>query len=207
MTTLTLNPQTHTYFADGIPIRLSVTQLLEMVGIVPPYPEDAKANVEAAGKLGTGVHSACELIDCGLENSSTIEKAIDPKLVPYVAGYGQFLVDMKPSWEYIEQPFSKEGIAGTPDRIGHITTKTGAVVPVIVDLKTAKRIAAHWGIQLSAYQWLSEWDGLLYVLWLKANGKYELINFPFAEVWHSAVEVAKWIVAGDGAVSNNKRKK
>jgi hypothetical protein len=182
-----LDYDTHTYTVNGQPVGLCVSDVLHESGIVKPYPESAAANVEHARMIGDLTHAWTSAIDKDIGIS--LARLDDSLLLGYVTGYQKFLKEIEPEWLAIEESYYRQGVAGTPDRIGRFAKD----MPVIVDIKTPKCAAAHWAIQLSAYQWLTEYEASLYVCWLASDGTYKLLNYtPDLETWEAALTVAKW---------------
>jgi hypothetical protein len=130
-------PATHEYFVDGERWP-SVSEIL-----VPLNRLDG-VNVELldrARDFGTNVHKACELFDKGVLD----EAALDPALVPYLAGWKQFLFDTKAVVYFNERIVShkKFKYCGTLDRVVNwgkhqrlIDIKTG-LVPKSAGAQTA----------------------------------------------------------------------
>jgi hypothetical protein len=197
---ITLEKASHTYTCAGKPIELCVSDVLRLAGIVKPYPESAKANVEAARDKGEALHDwTAYMDDCEFDHEALHLLDDDPELLALVLAYQRFREECEPEWSHVEEPFERENCAGTPDRIGRMKI-SGERRGVIVDLKTPKRAEKHWQIQLSGYQWLTEYDRCeLYVVWLQADGTYRLLTYtPEPEVWTSALAVARWQVLNNG---------
>lgn len=192
---IVLDHTTHTYTQDGVRIPLCVSDVLALSGITKPYPDEAQANVERAANLGKRVHQWATWMD---EEDSPDPGELDvlsgTRILPYLLAYQKFREDFNPRWSQIEYSFVRDGVAGTPDRIGLLHLEEDRIA-VIVDLKTQKKPAAHWGIQLSGYQWLIEGDlsWKLYVVWLQEDGTYKMLNYSInSAVWEAALTVAKW---------------
>lgn len=189
-----LNPATHVYTdSTGVKLPLCVSDVLELSGISPEYPETAA--MEYARDLGWAVHDWCTYLDSE-DGEDSIEGLEGTELVPYILAYQRFRVDYRPKWQHIEQSFSREDCGGTPDRIGLIDVDSKPV-KVILDLKTPQRIGKHWQIQLSAYQWLAESKSSeLYVLQLGKDAAYKLTRFESdRKTWLAALRVARWKLA------------
>lgn len=195
---VTFDERTHTYECDGKPVQLCVSDVLEMAGISGYADGVPRFYVERAGQIGTAVHRACQFLEQGELDLETV----DEQIAGYVLGYNKFLQAFEPDWAVIEEPMvdMELGLGGTPDRIGMMwePNQLGApgdlAVPVIVDIKTAVKPEAHWGLQLSAYAMLSgREDYSLYVLHLGRDGNYDLIPRKFErDVVLAAIQVASW---------------
>lgn len=182
-----LDPYTHTYTVNGMPVDLCVSDVIELAGIKKPYPPEAAQHVEHARLLGNCLHRWCEHIDLGGEFHT---ESHGTEVEPYIFAWASFLEDNQPEWTHVEESFYKEGIAGTPDRIGLLKDQ-----PVILDIKSPKKAEPHWGIQLTAYKWLTDYpvEYQLWVCWLHSDGTYKLLNYtPELEIWKAAVTLAKW---------------
>lgn len=183
----------HAYFFNGEPVPLYVSRVLELAGISKPYPEAARNHVEHRREIGELTHAWARHFD-------ELEKGKDPgiedlegaEILPYVLAYQKFRTDYCPIWRHIEESFHRDGIAGTPDRIGWVGDET--LKPMIVDIKTASQPATYWPIQLTGYQWLSRYEDYgLYVVWLTEDADYKLLNYSsHLDVWQGAIAVARW---------------
>lgn len=199
MSTVLLDPESHTYTSGGKPILLSVSDVLRLSGIVEPYPPHAARFVEAAGELGETVHQWCQFLDEGGSDVSALEGT---PLLPYLVAYQRFREKHLPDWEQIEQPLADEelGIAGTPDRIGYITWD-GARVKTIVDLKTAKKPEKWWGLQLALYKYLYGGATALLSVHLRDDGQFTPTPYLDAQkAALAAVEVAHWKILNGGKI-------
>ena len=128
-----LNRDTHIY-APNLP---SVTQILTEAGIINPtwYTEESM-------ERGTIVHLACEYLDQGDLDESTI----DPSIIGYIESYKKFKAHLgyTPEWIEVPQKDPTGVYAGTPDRI--IITRPRS----LDDLKTGPY--QHWHrLQSAAY--------------------------------------------------------
>jgi len=96
------NPEPHEYFINGIKVP-HPTGILEEIGLtdfsgIPPE------RLKIAQEFGTAVHFASELWDKKILN----ESILDPKLVPYLAGWKKFLIDTGFEIELIEAVMGSE---------------------------------------------------------------------------------------------------
>lgn len=193
--TIELEPSTHTYLVDGEPVPLCVSDVMELSGIVKPYPEEAMYHVERARRLGEFTHKWTQSLDQGNSDVASLEGT---RLLPYVVAYQRFREEHRPNWSHIEQPFVRDDIAGTPDRIGRIRLGDERV-PAIVDLKTSRKPETFWGVQLSGYLWLLKGDPgwRLFVVWLQKDGTFKLLNYSIqTPVWEAAITLARWQMIG-----------
>lgn len=164
-----------------------VTGILKDAGLI-----DTSWFTEAGSNRGTAVHLACQYLDEGdLDVSS-----LDPQLEGYVLAYDQWRQDSGfKGAEWIECPQQDpRGLyRGTPDRI--LTTRPRCVW----DIKTGAY--QRWvSLQLAAYVNCLE-DPYSYdrrALYLSPNGTYAVKEFPKTEyaadlaVFLSALNVANW---------------
>ena len=191
-----LDRDTHTYYINDVPLSLCVTDVLDLAGLIKPYPPAAMPYVEAARDLGQALHEWAEWMD-------TADPAIDPaafdvlggtELLPLVLAFQKFRLEHRPRWDSIEEPFYRQGVGGTPDRIGTMEMFDGTFATVILDIKTPKQSQAHWQLQLSAYSWLVPFlECQLFALWLHQDASFELLPYePAVDVWEGALKVAEW---------------
>jgi hypothetical protein len=198
--TVLLDEETHIYTGDdGKPIPFSVTQVLELAGIVTPYPDIpiVQFHVEQARRLGSCTHRWARFIDESRRDGELVDAASaaildldDTDLLPYVTAYCRFLAQYDVNWEFIELGFSREDCGGTPDRVGVVDGR-----PTILDIKTSKAVYRHWQLQLSGYKWMAmaKNDCELTVLHLFDNGLYEVLPYEADLVtWYGALNVARW---------------
>ncbi len=196
MSTVTFEEITHTYAIDGKPVELCVSDVLELAGITGYSDRIPRYLIEHAGEIGTAVHRACHYLDIGELDIYTV----DQQIAGYVMGYHKFCQQYEPEWQSIEKPLADIGlgVAGTPDRIGHLWNFTKQLrrktEAVIVDIKTAVKPEKHWGLQLTAYAILSYLsDHVLYALHLTRDGEFELLPYVFQPgVFMAALTVAQW---------------
>lgn len=166
--------ESHVYELDGEEIP-SVSELSRFASR-EIYGEIAQYTLDNAAERGTKVHKACE----NLDRYGDCE--VDESIAPYVKAYLAFLNDYKPEWECIEKALASEEkrFAGTLDRVGKLNNGKTA----IVDLKTSyavQKVLAN--IQLNGYEHLYHTNfgkrvDELYILHLKNDGTYKLIEFP-----------------------------
>ena len=137
---LKFDEPTHTYTLDGKVIP-SVTQILSIANDFSFVNKDV---LDRACKFGTAVHKTTELYDADELN----EESLDLALAPYLEGWKKFLSDTKFQVTYSEtQVYSKQGYAGTFDRIGLLANKI-----TLLDIKTSTTVARSTGLQLAAYK-------------------------------------------------------
>lgn len=186
----------HKYYVDGEEVP-SVTTILEFV-TSGHYGQINEAVLRQAAQRGTDVHEACQMLDYGCEAE------VDPVTAPYVEAYLQFLNDYRPKWEEIEQRhYSERGFCGTVDRMGELNYRK-----CVLDIKTtgspSKLNFLVYASQLIAYSMFYEngSDFDRYILFLKKDGKYRLVNadeyaekhgmMPFF-VWHKCLDLYQTI--------------
>ena len=175
MPELSFQKKGHKYFLDGkeIPSVSELTRFLsrEVYGEIDPIA------LERAAEKGTKIHEATEVLD----RNGEVE--VDTELGGYIEAYMKFRKDHKINWLMLEGMMEfNELYAGTLDRLGKVDGKL-----CILDIKTNKTIGkqhkALYQAQLNLYRLACEQQGVhpdtLYILHLKQNGKYSLINIPF----------------------------
>lgn len=177
-----LNRETHTY-TPNLP---SVTGILKAVGII-----DTAFYTEEGRERGSAVHLACEFLDQGDLDESTI----DLQIAGYVEAYKKFKSDTGWEFDWIEAPVSDKAhtYAGTPDRI--LVSRPRR----IIDLKTGPFQKWH-AIQAAAYANCLD-DFFSYSrfgVYLQGSGKYSLREYPKAEfvsdlaIFQSALNIYYW---------------
>ena len=201
-TKISFEPEAHEYRYDGN-VLLSVTQMLEMVGLVI-----TKWFTEVSAIRGSVSHLITQLVDEGGVDESTV----DPELEGYYRAYLKFKEDCGPKWTHIETMYADPyvGVAGTVDRVGSL------LVPgqpnrhrVILDIKTGSPQPWH-AVQLAGYKHLVSRQQVLsgtdsrYVgkqkrfgLYLKKTGKYTLTEYSDRKdeaIFMAAVSIANYRV-------------
>jgi hypothetical protein len=188
-TDITFEPEEHLYWygMERIP---SVSEILRPLTerYIAQIPE---VQLNWKRDLGLAVHKACELLDKGQLD----ESSLDDRIVPYLEAYKTFTVDHRPEWSAIEtivfEP--EERYCGTLDRAGEMGGKG-----VIVDLKTSNKIQPSAAVQLWAYALAYEelLAPSLYVLQLKKDGKYALKEFTdydlYSATWDALLSIYRW---------------
>lgn len=191
----------HKYFVDGVE-KPSVTTILNYV-TGSHYGQISEAVLRQAAQRGSDVHEACQMIDYGCDAD------VDPVTAPYVEAYCQFLTDYRPKWDEVEQKhYSERGFCGTVDRMGTLNYRK-----CILDIKTTasptKLNYLAYCSQLVAYSMFYEGgaDYDNYILFLKKDGKYRLVNakeyaekhgfMPFF-VWHKCLDLYQTIAESVG---------
>lgn len=145
------------------------------------YGEIDPIALERAAERGTAVHQATEQLD---KNGIV---TVTEEYSGYLDAYVKFREEHDVEWELIEHMIvgtDTEGnpqYAGTLDRYGKVDGQC-----CIVDFKTSKTISKKHMVMYSAAQTLYSMAlrgkvvDKLYILHLKPNGEYKLINLPFA---------------------------
>lgn len=142
MSALTFEPATHTYRLGGR-VLPSVTQVLGGLYSFAGVPIEV---LELARERGTDVHLACAHHDIGAPYNLPGDR------MGYLQAWGRFIEATEPNWSAVEQPMHSNSdlYAGTPDRIGELRWR-GALVPAVVDIKTAATPHPAWGVQTAGY--------------------------------------------------------
>lgn len=163
----------HIYELDGerVPSVSEITRFLsrEIYGDVSQY------KLDHAAERGTKVHKLTEALD----KYGEIEAPSD--ILPYLQAYLAFRAEHKVEWREIEKAHYHPDklYAGTIDRVGMVDGKT-----CIVDIKTSSSLKKPlYGAQLNLYRMMLpnlEIDAL-YILHLKNDGKYKLVELPIAD--------------------------
>ncbi len=163
-----------------------VTQILRDVGLI-----DTSFMTDAGRERGTAVHQCCEFWD---QNDLDMD-SVDPAIIGYLDSYREFRLQQPMQGAWIELPMQdKAGLyRGTSDRV--LVDRPRAVF----DIKTGPYQAWHC-LQLSAYVNMLP-DPYSYNrigVYLKANGKYSIKEFPKAEyardlaVFMSCLNIYNW---------------
>jgi len=176
---LVFNPETHVYSRDGQLIP-NVTSVLKSVGLI-----DDRFFNDVATTRGEYVHLACQYLEQGTLDESTL----DDEIKPYVDGYKAFKRDTEFVADEVEQIVFCESLqyAGTLDLMGTLFGKVG-----IIDIKTGN--PQPWAaIQLAGYALARGMTTAhRYALRLLNNGTYKLIQYKDPtdfNVWLSALNV------------------
>ena len=168
----------HIYTVNGVKMP-SVSELIEPI-TAKHYGSINKEMLEMAALRGTIVHEACEDIDYDLEVEVSEEYA------GYVEAYVKWLTDYKPEMLGIELMLYCDAykFCGTVDRWCVIDGEE-----CVVDIKTttsptkANYIAGC--LQTRAYQIALESAKRRFLLYLKANGEYRLVDCDEYEKRHN----------------------
>lgn len=169
---LTFVKDTHEYFVDGekVPSVSDICRFVknEVYSLAPEYL------MKMAAERGTAVHEATELLD----NTGKVD--IETAYAPYLKAYATYRKEHKVRYELTEQMFAdKDGkYAGTIDRYGEVDGKMA-----LIDIKTSSALQKPlYETQLNLYRRMLEQQGYkvekLYILHLKKDGKYRLVNMP-----------------------------
>jgi hypothetical protein len=141
-------PENHEYFNESGVQYPSVSWLIDRYGY--SNMDDVRGYVgdtcmDRAAEFGHILHETTVLDD-----QDRLGKC-DPEIEPYLAGWRQFIADRSPKFISYEQPLlSKQGFAGTPDRIEDL----GKFL-AIVDIKSGVKTVAE-EIQTAFYAILAE---------------------------------------------------
>lgn len=193
MATATFQAEGHLYTHDGR-IVPSVTQAMELAGL-DDYARVPRRNLEHAAAVGTAVHKACEFLD---EEDLDLE-SLDPTVVGYVLGYQKF----KQECGFTPLIVERRGVSISAtnnlaygfclDRIGMLNG-----VEVLIDIKTALKKSANWGVQTAAYAEAVNFDGARRAVHVTKKGEYHVIPYEAAEdfeTWNAALQIAHWRLA------------
>jgi hypothetical protein len=183
---VTLDESTHTYrLADGQTVP-GVSEILRRVGIseLPPISPE---RLEAARERGSAIHAACELIDEGTIDWSTI----DPVIAGNVAAFAEFRARIRPVTVAREAiVYSRKwGFAGRLDWVGYLIVVGRDLA--IADYKSGTP-SAWTELQLALYRlaWNEEHTdqraGSLYRLDLPASGRPRLVSCDRPGLSHDA---------------------
>lgn len=173
MSGLTFDEATHTYRYNGVVVPGVTTILSPLSDFRFVKPEVLRA----AADFGTAVHLACELDDKG----ELDEDALDPSLVPYLAGWRKFSADHDVQWDLIEHQVHHKtlGYAGTLDRLGRVKG-----LATVLDIKSSAQLYPSVGPQLAAYQQASEKPSVQRMaVQLKADGTYTAKTYTDPSDW------------------------
>lgn len=180
---ITFNPIDHTYWEGDIRVP-GVSEIIEGAGLTDVNAKQHYTKFHA--DRGRAVHKACELLDKGILD----ESSLDPEIVGYVDAYKKFTKEYEPIWTQIEHKIFDHSLfyAGTMDRCG--TFNNGLV---ILDIKTGQKAKWH-AVQLALYALPSLEHDLrvikLYGLYLKQNGSFkagrDLIDYTDPEIFRVA---------------------
>ena len=191
MKTIQYNEDKHEYAIDGKVVP-SVTTILSYV-TARHYGEISPLILQQAARRGTAIHEATQSMDYGFD----IE--VEPEFAPYLRAYAEFLNDYRPETLYSEWRVHDafEEYAGTIDRV----YKVGGELWV-VDIKTTasptRQNYISYCTQLYAYaeavrdEMPVERKISRFILFLKKDGKYRLVNCDDYETKHNISAQAVW---------------
>ena len=172
---LVFREEDHKYFLNGeeIPSVSELTRFLsrEIYGEADPIA------LQRAAEKGTAIHDALQTLD------EKGEVEVDDEYAGYIQAYLKFREEHNVEWEKIEWMLTNGMYAGRLDRYGLVDG-----VPCILDFKTTSRISKlHellYSVALTLYFKLVRFNGKIadkiYVLQLKSDGTYKLIDLHFA---------------------------
>ena len=172
------DPDKHEYRVNG-ERKPSVSELIDPL-TARHYGEISKEMLTAAANRGTAVHSACEDIDYGLEVEVPAEYA------GYCEAYVAFLNDYRPELLAAEMRFYQPeyGYCGTLDRWFVVDGEEW-----LLDIKTtsspSKANIVAGCVQTRAYQLAVESAKRRFLLYLKSDGKYRLVDCGEYEKKHN----------------------
>lgn len=162
----------HRYELDG-EILPSVSEILRFMSR-EIYGDISQYRLDNAADRGTRIHKACEVLD----KYGTVEA--DEETAPYIRAYIKFRKEHAIEWQEIEKAIYHPELryAGTLDRYGNVDGTTA-----IVDIKSSYRLYKPLAkAQLNGYDMAQETRNLpvdkLYILHLKPDATYKLVEFP-----------------------------
>lgn len=165
----------HAYFNARGERKLSVTQILNNVGLVC-YEGIPKEVLDRKADIGTAAHKAAHYFD---ENDLDIE-TVDGEVLPYVQAWQRFRSETDFTVDLIEHRglATVDGIeyGFTLDRIGTFNDRPPH--KTLIEIKCTAGIEVSWGPQTAAYALAmkSEYPQLFRLaVHLKPNGNYSLV--------------------------------
>lgn len=186
---LTFDAEFHEYRVGGERWP-SVTDVLDPLLELDGIP---KATLAAAASFGRHVHQACHLFNVGQLD----EAALDPHLMPYLAGWKQFLFD------------TGAVVVASERRVMHPKLKYAGTLDVIlawkrkhflIDYKATAAVPRTAGPQTAAYREACAHEGkniapLRYCMHLRGDGTYRLVPLNDSRDWSyflSALNIFRW---------------
>lgn len=167
----------HIYELDGETLP-SVSELTRFLSR-EIYSDVSQFRLDRAAERGAKVHRLTEALD------KYGEAEAQPDVLPYLQAYVKFRREHTVTWEQIERAMYHPDrlYAGTIDRLGMVDGKR-----CIVDIKTSSQIKKPlYTAQLNLYRlMLPEPVEALYILHLKPDGSYRLVELPIDDVLASA---------------------
>jgi len=167
-----------------------VTEVLKNAGLI-----DTRWFSDEVRDRGTVVHAACQYLDEGTLDESTL----DPKIAGYVEGYKRWIqwrqATGQREWDWIEAPRQdpQGRYRGTPDRILTVRPRW------VWDIKTGCHFPWH-ALQTAAYVNMlpNPYSYRRAGLYLKADGHYQVREYPRDDyardlsVFLAAVTCTEW---------------
>lgn len=167
----------HIYEMDGEQLP-SVSELTRFISR-EVYGDVAQFRLDNAAERGTKVHKLTEALD------KYGEADVSEDVLPYLQAYVKFRKEHDVAWEKIEYAthHPENLYAGTLDRLGTVDGKR-----CIVDIKTSSALKKQlYTAQLNLYRMmLPEPVDALYVLHLKPDGTYKLVELPLDDALANA---------------------
>ena len=143
------------------------------------YGDVAQYRLDHAAERGKKVHKLTEALD------KYGEVDVSEDVLPYIQAYVRFRREHETAWQKIEYATHHPGAlyAGTLDRYGVVDGKR-----CIVDIKTSSTLKKQlYTAQLNLYRMmLPDPVDALYVLHLKPDGTYKLVELPIDDTLANA---------------------
>ena len=167
---LTFDPVEHRYALNGKPVP-NVTSILDSLGF-GDFGRVSPGVMEAARARGEDVHSACELLDKGILDWTTVSEEISGYVIAYQKFKHEFNPELLAIEERVYHPTYR--FAGTLDRVWRIRGDID-----LTDIKAGTEQAAH-PMQTAAYR--LAWDSghppslavkRRHALYLRSSGTFD----------------------------------
>ena len=182
MQRLTIDPESHGYRLDGLPIA-SVTAILKAAGLGGEYNAVPVEILEAAKVRGRTVHRFCEQWDA--DHSTPIPEAY----APYALAYCRFRTQTQFEQIEAEQPVYHPTLhyAGTPDWVGFVNGERAIVdiktTSVMDHVITAVQTAGYRGARTALLP--AEPVERIYGLHLRDTGDYRFVEYDAEDAWQT----------------------
>lgn len=172
--------------------RISVTGIIRWGGFGEDFSMVPRDVMQYALERGRIVHKACEYLDSGELDITTV----DARVRPYVTAYSQFLSECHVRPIAVEKRLFFGPVAGTPDLVAFING-----VRSIVDRKTGDCAGKYARLQSAGYKELWELNypnaliGMRYGLKLCQNGSYRLVPHQDPDDIYAWRDIKSYVLA------------